>query len=222
MKLSNEVETQAEPVVDTPKPTRFSSRGDVSWKTYSNQWQENHGTALMAFACGVFLLGCVLIYFQQNRFRPPAFPSADAIQSVQGNLISPSSGLENGESGSLAGATRTIVTGAAEGGSIRIAIYRTPESFNDPGQAIWKQAFEAGQDGQATYDIPNDVLAEPFAIAVYHDKNNNEKLDRNALGIPTERYGFSNAARGKLGPPTFEEALIDRPAEGEAIELEIW
>lgn len=176
----------------------------------------------MAFACVVFLLGCGLIYFQQNRFQPPAFPSGDAIHSVQENLIGPGVMLGNDEAGPPEGTTRMIITGAAQGGSIRIAIYRSAETFNDPERAVWKQALEAGLDDQATCEIPQEVLAEQFAIAVYHDKNDNEQLDRSAVGIPTERYGFSNAARGKLGPPAFEEALIDRPADGEAIEVEIW
>ena len=176
----------------------------------------------MAFACAVFLLGSVLIYFQQNRFRPPAFPSSDAIQSVQKNLLAADSTLGSSDEFSSGGTTPVFVTGAAKGGSIRIAIYLSPESFNDPTQAAWKHALEAGNEAQASCDIPNDVLTGPFTVAVYHDKNNNELLDRNALGIPTERYGFSNGARGKLGPPAFEEALIDRPAEGEAIQLKIW
>lgn len=46
-----------------------------------------------------------------------------------------------------------------------------------------------------------------YAIKLYHDANDNGKLDSNLLGIPTEGYGFSNNA-GRFGPPSFEEAAV--------------
>jgi uncharacterized protein (DUF2141 family) len=40
-----------------------------------------------------------------------------------------------------------------------------------------------------------------YAVAMFHDENNNGHLDENALGIPTEGYGFSNNPTLYLGPP---------------------
>ena len=45
-----------------------------------------------------------------------------------------------------------------------------------------------------------------YALAVYQDENDNDRLDTNFLRIPTERYGFSNQAHGLLGPPSFKAA----------------
>src|SRR3954465_4244362 len=39
-----------------------------------------------------------------------------------------------------------------------------------------------------------------YAIILFHDENGNGKLDKNALGVPTEPYGFSNNVQGFLGP----------------------
>lgn len=50
------------------------------------------------------------------------------------------------------------------------------------------------------------VAGKTYAIAVYHDVNKNKFLDKNFLGMPVERYGFSNDARGTFGPPYFSEA----------------
>ena len=47
-----------------------------------------------------------------------------------------------------------------------------------------------------------------YAIAVYHDKNKNGKIDTNLLGIPKEDYGFSNDARGKFGPASWNDAVF--------------
>ena len=49
-----------------------------------------------------------------------------------------------------------------------------------------------------------DIPPGQYAVAAFHDKDKNEKLDANALGIPTEAYGFSNHTHGTFGPPGFE------------------
>jgi uncharacterized protein (DUF2141 family) len=47
-----------------------------------------------------------------------------------------------------------------------------------------------------------------YAIAAYHDENNNGRLDTNAIGLPTEGYAFSNNPRTLMGPPSFAEAKV--------------
>lgn len=47
-----------------------------------------------------------------------------------------------------------------------------------------------------------------YALRAFADENGNAKLDTNMLGIPTERYGFSNDAKGTMGPPDFEAAAL--------------
>ena len=42
-----------------------------------------------------------------------------------------------------------------------------------------------------------------YAVAVFHDENDNHRLDTNFLGLPVEGYGFSNNAAISLGPPAF-------------------
>ncbi|HEX8575560.1 MAG TPA: DUF2141 domain-containing protein [Flavobacterium sp.] len=45
-----------------------------------------------------------------------------------------------------------------------------------------------------------------YAIAVFHDENNNGKLDENFLGMPKEGYGASNNKRSSFGPPKFDQS----------------
>ncbi len=47
-----------------------------------------------------------------------------------------------------------------------------------------------------------------YGIVVFHDKNGNQRLDRNFLGIPSEPYCFSKDAKGGMGPPSFADAAI--------------
>ncbi len=52
-----------------------------------------------------------------------------------------------------------------------------------------------------------NVQPGTYAIAVFHDRNGNGRLDRNLLGLPAEPYGFSNNV-GRMGVPNFGAALV--------------
>lgn len=43
-----------------------------------------------------------------------------------------------------------------------------------------------------------------YAIAVHHDENYNDKLDKNILGVPLEGYCFSNNIKAITAPPKFK------------------
>jgi uncharacterized protein (DUF2141 family) len=53
-----------------------------------------------------------------------------------------------------------------------------------------------------------------YAVSAYHDANQNGKLDRNLVGLPTEGYGFSRDARIRFGPPSFDDAAFDISSDG--------
>jgi uncharacterized protein (DUF2141 family) len=52
---------------------------------------------------------------------------------------------------------------------------------------------------------------------VFADENGNGKLDTNLVGMPTERYGFSNDAKGNRGAPEFDAAAIAVDADLQAV-----
>lgn len=60
----------------------------------------------------------------------------------------------------------------------------------------------------ATVLIP-DLPGGKYAVAVFADRNQNGKLDKNFAGMPTELYGFSRDARRMFGPPSFAEAAFE-------------
>jgi len=184
----------------------------------------------MGFAATVFLIGILVLLYQQNRFRPPAFPAAGAIDPQLESKATDDPDLDlMGEEGNNAeassdapGITLRVLGTSDAGGSVRVAVYHSADNFNDVERANWKTAVPLTGDAVAECTIPLQGLPATFAIAAYQDTNDNEKLDRGLLGIPSERYGFSNAARGKVGPPSFEQATIETPAARKTIELKIW
>ena len=51
-----------------------------------------------------------------------------------------------------------------------------------------------------------------YAIALFHDINGNGKLDmkmNNLIGLPAEKYGFSNNAIPIMGAPDFETCKFE-------------
>jgi uncharacterized protein (DUF2141 family) len=54
-----------------------------------------------------------------------------------------------------------------------------------------------------------------YAVAAFHDANGNNKLDKNLVGLPTEKYGFSNNVRGSFGPPALADQLVEVNASTE-------
>jgi uncharacterized protein (DUF2141 family) len=65
------------------------------------------------------------------------------------------------------------------------------------------------------------LTAGRWAISAIHDANDNSKLDRNSLNIPTEGYGFSNDAEGVGGPPTFDQAAFDYDGQTKSITIDL-
>jgi outer membrane protein len=61
-------------------------------------------------------------------------------------------------------------------------------------------------DGRDFYDI-RDIPPGEYALLVYYDVNNNDRIDRNFIGIPREPIGFSNGYQPK-GPPSFNRAAF--------------
>lgn len=57
------------------------------------------------------------------------------------------------------------------------------------------------------------ALAEPgiYAVAVYHDENDDHNFNRSLLGLPSEGYGFSNDAPTSVGLPSFDSVRFTVP-----------
>lgn len=55
----------------------------------------------------------------------------------------------------------------------------------------------------------DSLSAEIYAVSYLHDKNLNKTMDYGSMGIPAEGYGYSNNARGFMGPPDIEDQLFE-------------
>ena len=89
-------------------------------------------------------------------------------------------------------------------GLIHFAIYDKPEFFpeNEGKKIGFKKKITELINDQVTI---TDLEESFYAVAIYHDKNSNNKFDT-FLSIPQEKFGFSNDAKVFFGPPSFDEA----------------
>ncbi len=99
-------------------------------------------------------------------------------------------------------------------GRIFAAVHqRVPDvNFPDPGGAVC--AFNVLAREGSIQVVFKELPPGDYAVTAYHDENNSGEIDRNALGIPTEGYGFGNDAMGFMAPPKFEDTAVTL-AEGE-------
>lgn len=94
-------------------------------------------------------------------------------------------------------------------GVIRVGLFNKEADFPDQEKVSWSTVVQA-QKGRISIEIP-DLPYGNYAIAIYHDLNNNGRLDKNVWGIPTEPYGFSNSVKAKWSQPSFGEAAFSFP-----------
>ena len=83
-------------------------------------------------------------------------------------------------------------------------------------EASWLRDLAQGAREPAAAKVVlvyRNLPAGAYALSVFHDENGNGKLDTNVAGIPLERYGFSRDARGRMGPPSFADAVFDLQAD---------
>lgn len=88
-------------------------------------------------------------------------------------------------------------------GSVKVSVWRDDKPFLK-GEPYCGSEVEM-KDGKATVTFPNLEPGE-YAVSAYHDMNHNGRLDTGFAGKPTEPYGFSNDAKGRFGPPKFDQA----------------
>lgn len=104
-----------------------------------------------------------------------------------------------------------------EEGYIDIKIYSDDESFLNEKQAI-ESIRKKPTKGLTT--IPLSIIHEgEMAIVVYHDENNDNKLNTGLFWRPKEGYAFSNQYVPK-GPPKFTKAKIN-VSHNQPIEIQL-
>lgn len=116
---------------------------------------------------------------------------------------------------------RVNVEGVDEkGGAIHLAVH-TSENFL--GKAITGLILPVMGESRVS-GLLKALPHNTYAIAAYQDMNGNNRLDKNALGIPSEPYAFSNNPSVKWSPPSFGEAcvVVNQAEQAITVTLKYW
>ena len=106
----------------------------------------------------------------------------------------------------------------ADEGNLRIAVFDEAhrDEFPDGEYLLGVTVPATGEEMTVEISI---VESGEYAIAVIQDLNENEKLDKNFLGIPKEPYGFSG--KWKKGGSSYDKALFNTDDVGFAITISL-
>ncbi len=104
-------------------------------------------------------------------------------------------------------------------GNILVAVFDSRETFLGD-KTVKGLIVPVKQKGEMSITVP-DLPYGTYAISIFHDVNSNNRLDTNFLGIPKERYGFSNNARGTFGPPSFEKASFKFSSPDKVVDIKL-
>ena len=132
---------------------------------------------------------------------PPTGAVADTTRLHTGDLIIQVSGIEVGR------------------GAIQYALYDSAKNFPTRSGRIAKGGVPARTSGGTI--VLKGLKPGFYAIAVFHDENLNDKFDQGLFGIPLEKYGFSNDARGFFSAPDFDDAKFQVSGQRTEISIEL-
>jgi uncharacterized protein (DUF2141 family) len=145
------------------------------------------------------LAGAALVAFAPPQLATAATALAAATQSSDHTL------------------TVHVVYPANTAGEVWVGLYDGPESF-DAGDEIRSARIPANQDDLHT--VFEGLPAGEYGIIAFHDSNSDGDFNRNFMGIPSERYGFSNNPAPRFRAATWSEARFTISEDGE-VELTI-
>ncbi|MGB3721747.1 MAG: DUF2141 domain-containing protein [Pacificimonas sp.] len=98
-------------------------------------------------------------------------------------------------------------------GSVRICLWSDGDGFPDCASNAGVKRLAAVALGETvTLDV-SGLKPGRYGVSVIHDENDNRRLDKSFIGLPTEGVGFSNNASAPFGPPKFGKVAFPVTAE---------
>ncbi len=105
-------------------------------------------------------------------------------------------------------------------GCIRLAVFGSAEDFNANRNPVTTSVLRPRAAQQPLFfELPH-LPSGKYAVAIFHDRNDNGELDRNLIGIPKEPYAFSREPSSKWRAPDWGEIAVDTP-ELKRLKLEL-
>jgi uncharacterized protein (DUF2141 family) len=136
-------------------------------------------------------------------FLLPFFAGASpAVSESTGNLIINISGFPSSE------------------GFAMVALHNSEESY-EGGEVSAVAKTKIKMVDQKVQVVFTNLPYGWYGVSLYHDENGNGQMDKNAMGIPKEAYGFSNNAKGFFGRPNYKEVMFQLNSDEKQIAINL-
>jgi len=92
-----------------------------------------------------------------------------------------------------------------ERGDVGCGLFNSADGFPESADKALQSAHVQIDGNKAVCEF-RSLVPGTYAVIVFHDENNNGRVDKNLLGIPKEGYGTSNDVRPAMAAPEFKPA----------------
>jgi len=93
-------------------------------------------------------------------------------------------------------------------GTLYVAWYNQEANFKNQMEPVFSQSLVVGAQEEVSVIFEN-IPSGRYAIAVLLDQDGNKKMSTNLLGIPREKYGFSNNVYPAFRAANWKEASFE-------------
>lgn len=105
-------------------------------------------------------------------------------------------------------------------GMIQVLLFNHKEGFpSDPDKALKKMSLPI-KNKKATI-VLKGIKPGIYAISVFHDSDKDGKMKTNGIGVPIDKYGFSNNPTLLIAPPSFNKASFEVKDKLVKVEIEL-
>ncbi|NTV51968.1 MAG: DUF2141 domain-containing protein [Candidatus Firestonebacteria bacterium] len=128
-------------------------------------------------------------------------------------------GLSEGNSPAAVASLTIEISGLRnDHGEVKVALFQSRDGFPSHPEKAFRRATAKISTDKATCELPG-VPGGDYVVSVIHDENQNDRVDTNFFGLPAEGVGVSNNAKGKFGPPAFEDARFHHGTENKILKI---
>jgi uncharacterized protein (DUF2141 family) len=130
---------------------------------------------------------------------------------VIGALLAPT-----GHSSAQANCVKVSINGfRVTTGKLYVSIYKNQDSFLKIGKETATNVVRVNKNDTAIATCFSGLAPGWYAVALYHDEDDNGKMNSGIFGIPLEPYGLSNNFRPRMSYPRFDQCSFYVPDTSE-------
>ena len=105
----------------------------------------------------------------------------------------------------------TVTKLRSNNGNVLVSLFKDGVGYPDDATKAFRKTKLSITDKKASIlfsNLPSGV----YTVSILHDENDDQKMNKNGLGIPKEGFGFSNNVMGAFGPPSLSKTSFKHTA----------